>query len=79
MNGKNLLIIAFFLIVIGGIFWSYTKRKNEVIRNQCNISATSSYDSDRNTNDVSIDAISQRLNSFSKTYNDCLLSHGLKK
>lgn len=79
MNSKKLLIIAFILIVIGGIFLAYTKRKNDSIRNQCKVIAASSYGSGSNTNDLSMDAISQRMGSLSKVYDDCLLSHGLKK
>lgn len=79
-NSKMVIIIIITIaVLIGGGVWFSIKEKNESIRNQCRLTSVSTYGSEGNKNDDSIEAVMKRGTLMMKTYDDCLHSQGLNK
>ena len=79
-NGKVVIIIIITIVIlISGGVWYSVKSKNESIRNQCRLISVSTYGSEGNKNDDSIEAAMKRGTAMMKTYDDCLQSRGLNK
>lgn len=73
-----IIIIAIVILISGGVWYS-VKAKNESIRNQCRLISVSTYGSEGDKNDDSIEAAMKRGAAMMKIYDDCLRSQGLNK